>query len=367
MHGFPAKAADHVLQASTTAGDCWHQLFSFSINLPAGLVATAQTRFNGALMELFIQRCFDGMFTGAIYASLALAIVMIYRSTGLLNFAQGEMGLMGGYVALTLLSPAGSTGIGIPIAGTAFLSRWLPLHPWPTWAAILGAVAFGALLGAVIERFIMRPLADRSSLSQVNVTIGLLILINGIVFQIWGSFSRRVKSPFPTGKDDYFGIFGARLRYTTVGVWATLLVVIVLLSLLIQKTKTGLAFRAITSNREGAALVGVPVSRTLTIGWAIASAIGALAAALVGGAITLNPLTMLNLLIYALAAATIGGLDSPRGAIAGGLIIGLTQSLAPPYLGIPTELTLLPPLAAMVLALTVRPHGLFGTVPVNRV
>ena len=131
---------------------------------------------------------------------------------------------------------------------------------------------------------------------------------------------RRVKSPFPTGKDDYFGIFGARLRYTTVGVWATLLVVLVLLSLLIQNTKTGLAFRAITSNREGAALVGVPVSRTLTVGWAIASAIGALAAALVGGAITLNPLTMLNLLIYALAAATIGGLDSPRGAIAGGLI-----------------------------------------------
>ena len=115
-----------------------------------GLVQVVRTLFNGALMELFVQRCFDGMFTGAIYASLALAIVMIYRSTGLLNFAQGEMGLMGGYVALALLSPAGSTGIGIPIAGTAFLSKWLPFHPWPTWAAILGAVAFGALLGAVI-------------------------------------------------------------------------------------------------------------------------------------------------------------------------------------------------------------------------
>lgn len=332
-----------------------------------GLVRTLGRQFNGALMELFLQRCFDGMFTGAIYASLALAIVMIFRSTGLLNFAQGEMGLMGGFVALTLMSPAGSSGIGIPIAGTALASTWIPFHPWPSWAAILAAVAFGALLGSVVERFIMRPLTGKSTLSQVNVTIGLLILINGIVFQVWGSFSRRVESPFPNGKDDFFGLFGARLRYTTVGVWATLIVVIILLNLLIQKTKTGLAFRAITSNREGAALVGVKVNRTQTIGWAIAAAIGALAASLVGGAITLNPLTMLNMLIYALAAATIGGLDSPKGAIAGGLIIGLTQSLAPPYLGIPTELTLLPPLAAMVLFLIVRPHGLFGTVPVNRV
>ena len=331
------------------------------------MVEATWRHFTGALMELLVQRCFDGMFTGAIYASLALAIVMIYRSTGLLNFAQGEMGLMGGYVTLTLLSPTGAVGVSLPIAGTAFASRCIPLHPWPAWAAIVGAVAFGALLGAVVERFIMRPLTGRSTLSQVNVTIGLLILINGIVFQIWGSFSRKVKSPFPNEAADYVGILGARLRYTTVGVWATLIVIIVLLTLLIQKTKTGLAFRAITSNREGAALVGVPVNRTLTIGWAIASAIGALAASLVGGAITLSPVLMLNLLIYALAAATIGGLDSPRGAIAGGLIIGLTQSLSPPYLGIPTELTLLPPLAAMVLALVVRPHGLFGTVPVNRV
>ena len=318
-------------------------------------------------MELFVQRCFDGMFTGAIYASLALAIVMIFRSTGLLNFAQGEMGLLGGYVSLTLLSPPGISGIGFGVAGTGFASKWIPGHPWPVWLAIIGAVAFGALLGAVIERFVMRPLADRSTLSQVNVTIGLLILLNGIVFQVWGPYARRLPSPFPNGKDDYFGILGARLRYTTVGVWAVLIVVITLLGLLIRYTKTGLAFRAITSNREGASLVGVPIGRTLTIGWAMASAIGAMAASLIGGAVSLDPLTMLNLLIYALAAATIGGLDSPRGAIAGGLIIGLTQSLAPPYLGIPTELTLLPPLAAMVLALTVRPHGLFGTVPVNRV
>jgi len=318
-------------------------------------------------MELFIQFCFNGLFLGAIYASLAVAIVMIYRSTGLLNFAQGEMGLMGGYVALTLLSPAGATGIGIPIAGTALASRWIPGHPWPTWLAIIGAVSFGAFLGAAIERLIMRPLEGKSTLSQVNVTIGLLILINGFVFEVWGSFRRALPSPFPNETGSYFDLFGARLRHTTVGSWLLLIVVIAALGFLVQKTKTGLAFRAITSNREGAALVGVPVGRTLTIGWAIAGGIGALSASLVGGAITIDPTLMLNLLIYALAAATIGGLDSPVGAIFGGLIVGLTQSLAPRYLGIPTELTLLPPLAAMVLALIVRPHGIFGTAPVNRV
>ncbi len=333
---------------------------------PPVLAHVGHNRFNGSLMELLLQRCFDGMFTGAIYASLAVAIVMIYRSTGLLNFAQGEMGLMGGYVALTLLSPATAV-VGFPVAGAAFANQWLPGHPWPIWLAIAGAVVFGALLGAVIERFLMRPLEGKSELSQVNVTIGLLIFFNGLVFQIWGSFSRPLPSPFPNRGDDFLGVFGARLRYTTIGVWAVLIVVITTLGFLVRRTKTGLAFRAVTSNREGAALVGVPVGRTLTTGWAIAAGLGALAASLVGGALTLDPRTMLNMLIYAFAAATIGGLDSPLGAIVGGLIVGLTQSLAPPYLGIPTELTLLPPLGAMILALLVRPHGLFGTVPVNRV
>jgi len=318
-------------------------------------------------MELFLQRCFDGMFNGAIYASLALAIVMIFRSTGLLNFAQGEMAMMSGYIALVLLSAPGAAGFGFSLNGTQWANDWVPFHPWPTWVAILGAVVVGATLGALVERVVMRPLVGKSSLSQVNVTIGLLILLNGLTLWIWGPFARSFPSPFPSGKDDYFGIGGARLRYTTLGVWAILLGVIVILGLLSRLTKTGLAFRAITSNREGAPLVGVPVGRTLMIGWAVAAGIGALSASLVGGAIVLEPLTMMKMLIYALAAATIGGLDSPLGAIVGGLIIGLAQALAPGYLGIPTELTLLPPLGAMVLALVLRPHGLFGTVPVSRV
>lgn len=310
-------------------------------------------------MDLLLQRCFDGMFNGAIYASLAIAVVMIFRSTGLLNFAQGEMAMMSGYVALVLLSSGGVAGTGI--------AAWLPGHPWPITIAIIGAVIFGFALGAAVERFVMRPLEGRSALSQVNVTIGLLILLNGLTLQIWGSNGRFFPSPFPAGIDDYISIGGARLRLTTLGVWLVLIAVIIVLGALLRLTRTGLAFRAISSNREAASLVGVPIGRTLTIGWGIASGIGALAASLVGGAIILEPLTMMKMLIYALAAATIGGLDSPKGAIVGGLIVGLAQSLVPGYLGVPTELSLLPPLGAMILILVIRPHGLFGTRPIARV
>lgn len=310
-------------------------------------------------MELLLQRCFDGMFNGAIYASLAIAVVMIFRSTGLLNFAQGEMAMMSGYVALVLLSSGGVAGTGI--------AGWLPGHPWPVTIAIIGAVIFGFVLGAAVERFVMRPLEGRSALSQVNVTIGLLILLNGLTLQIWGSNGRFFPSPFPADIDDFISIGGARLRLTTLGVWGVLIVVIAVLGALLRYTRTGLAFRAISSNREAASLVGVPIGRTLTIGWGIAAGIGALAASLVGGAIILEPLTMMKMLIYALAAATIGGLDSPKGAIVGGLIVGLAQSLVPGYLGVPTELSILPPLIAMILVLVVRPHGLFGTRPIARV
>ncbi|MCP4222329.1 MAG: branched-chain amino acid ABC transporter permease [Actinomycetia bacterium] len=318
-------------------------------------------------MGLFLQRCFDGSFNGAIYASLAVAIVMIYRSTGLLNFAQGEMAMVSGYLALVLLSAPGAAGFGFSLAGTEWAARWIPWHPWPVPVAIVAAVLFGAGLGAAIEGLIMRRLDDSTALSQVNVTIGLLILLNGVTLWIWGPYARTFPSPFPNGIADFLSVGGARLRYTTIGVWAVLLVVIGFLGWLVRHTKTGLAFRALTSNREAAALVGVPIGRTLTVGWAIAAGIGALAACLVGGAIVLEPLTMMKMLIYALAAATIGGLDSPAGAIVGGIIVGLTQALVPGYLGVPNELSLLPPLAVMVLVLILRPHGLFGTVPVSRV
>jgi len=318
-------------------------------------------------MDLLIQRCFDGMFNGAIYATLAIALSSIYRSTGLLNLAQGEMALFSGYSALVFVTAPGKVGVSFSLAGTTLASKYLPGHPWPIAIGILAAMIVGAVLGVLVQKLVMRPRILKSSLAQINITIGLLLLINGLIVWIWRDSTRAFPSPFPNEFDDFIGIAGARLRYTTLGVWFVLFAVIGLLGLLLTRTKLGLAFRAITSNESSAALVGVNVDRTIAIGWAIASAIGALAACLVAGALVVEPTLMIRLLIFAFAAATIGGLDSPAGAIAGGLIVGLSQSLIPGYLGVPSELSLLPAVGAMTLVLLIRPYGLFGRKSIARV
>lgn len=312
-------------------------------------------------MDLLLQRVFDGLFNGAIYASLAIAIVVIYRATGILNFAQGELATLSGYIGYLLVVPAGAA-----VAG-ADLFDVVPGRPWPVPLAIAAAVLFGAVLGALVERLLIRPLEGRSELAVVNVSIGLLITINALVAEIWTTTSRRFPSPFPSDPGDFVGVLGARLRLQSLGVWATVLVALGLLGLFLQRTKVGLAFRAITANRSSAELVGIRTGRVLMVGWAVAAALGALAAALVSGVVFLEPSLMIRVLIYAFAAATIGGLDSPLGAVVGGVIVGLTQSLVPGYLGVPTELSLVPPLVAMFAVLTVKPTGLFGTARVERV
>jgi branched-chain amino acid transport system permease protein len=314
-------------------------------------------------LDLFLQRVFDGLFNGAIYASLAVAIVITFRTTGILNFAQGELAVFSAYIALLLLNPGART-----LRGSGLIADYIPGTPWPVPLAIAGAVAVGAAAGAFVERLVIRPLARASDLSIVNVTIGLLILINAVVVEMWGVRGYLLDSPFPTGADDYLGVGGARLRLETIGVWATLLVVLTLLAIILRHTRLGLAFRASTTNPESAELCGIPLGRTRLAGWIIAGALGALSAALVAHSVVLDPFMMIRLLIFSFAAATIGGLDSPGGAIVGGIIIGLVQSLVPGYVpGIGTEVSLVPAVAAMLLVLLIRPEGLFGTRRVSRV
>lgn len=303
------------------------------------------------------------MFNGAIYASLAIALVMIYRATGLLNFAQGELATFSAYVGFLMLSPPGAaiTGLG--------LISFLPGLPWPVPLAIAGAVVFGASIGALTQRLLVRPLEGRPDISVVNVTIGLLIAVNALTVEFWGTSARPFPSPFPSESGDFFGVGGARLRYESIGVWLTLLALLALLGLFLHRTKIGLAFRGITGNRVSAELCGIRVDRTLMIGWAVAAGIGALAAALVADVVLLEPFMMIRLLIFSFAAATIGGLDSPLGALVGGVIVAMTQTLVPGYLPgiVPTELSLLPPLLVMAAVLLIRPTGLFGTKRVERV
>lgn len=313
-------------------------------------------------MDLFLQRCFDALFNGAIYASVAIALVTIYRATGLLNFAQGELATFSAYVGYLFLAPP-----GLALAGSGLVDM-VPGLPWPVPAAIVVAVGVGMAAGAATERFLVRPLEGRSDLSVVNITIGLLIAVNGLTLELWGTTPRVFPSPFPSAPDDYVAVGGARLRQESIGVWLTLLVVLAGLALLLHRSKLGLAFRAITSNRTSARLHGIRVGRTLLVGWAVAAGLGALAATLVADTVLLEPFMMIRLLIFSFAAATIGGLDSPLGAIVGGLIVAVSQTMIPGYVPfVPTELSLLPPLVVMAVMLLVRPHGLFGSRPVERV
>lgn len=302
------------------------------------------------------------MFNGAIYASLAIALVVIYRATGMLNFAQGELATFSAYVGFLLLSPA-----GVAVTGGALVGI-LPGLPWPVPLAIAGAIVFGTTAGALTERLLIRPLEGRPDISLVNVTIGMLIAINALTVEFWGVRARTFPSPFPAESNDYFSIGGARLRYESIGVWLTLLVVLAGLGLFLHRTKIGLAFRGVTGNRMSAELVGIRVGRTLMVGWAVAAGLGALAATLVADVVLLEPFMMIRLLIFSFAAATIGGLDSPKGALVGGVVVAMTQTLVPGYVPfISTELSLLPPLLVMAGVLLVRPTGLFGTKRVERV
>lgn len=313
-------------------------------------------------LVLLLQRIFDALFNSAIYSSLALALVIIYRSTGLLNFAQGEMATLSGYIAFVLLAGPSRGVYGSGVLGL------LPGVPYPVALAVVGAVVFGMLAGAATERVLIRPLRDAPEMALVNVTIGMLLLINSMTAQWWGTGPRFFPPLFPTGPGENFDIFGARLRYNTIGAWLTLLVLLVVLAALMQRTRAGLAFRAVSIDRASAELNGIRAGRTLMYGWALAAGLGAVAASMSANIVLLEPSMMLRVLVFAFAAATLGGLDSPKGALVGGVIIGLSQTLIPAYVPfIGFELGVLPALLVMVAVLLVRPAGLYGTRRIERV
>ncbi|WP_420438834.1 branched-chain amino acid ABC transporter permease [Candidatus Poriferisodalis sp.] len=310
---------------------------------------------------LLLQRIFDALFNSAIYSSLALALVIIFRSTGLLNFAQGEMATFSAYIAFVLLAGAapGVTGGG--------LASWFGA-PLVTPLAIGGSVVVGIAAGAATERVLIRPLRDAPELALVNVTIGILLALNSLMAQWWGTGPRVFPPIFPSDPGDNFAIAGARLRFSTVGAWLVLFALLAVLALLLRYTKTGLAFRAVSIDSESAALNGIRVGPTLMYGWALAAGLGAIAANMSANSVLLEPTMMVRVLVYAFAAATLGGLDSPKGALVGGVIIGLSQTLIPAYVPfIGFELSVLPALVAMVVVLIVRPAGLFGTQRIERV
>jgi len=289
-------------------------------------------------MHQFSQQIFSGFAAGAIYASLALALVMIYRATELVNFAQGEMAMFSAYIAWSLVN-----------GGVSF------------WAAFVITLVVSFLGGMAIERVIIRPVENAPVLAAVVVTIGLALIFNSLAGWIYSYTVQDFQSPFPDRP-----VLGALITTRDLGVIGVTLVMLFLLFAFFRFTATGLAMRAAAQNPASARLCGIPVGRMLAIGWGLAAAIGAAAGVMVAPVLFLDPNMMGGVLVYAFAGALLGGITSPVGAVIGGLIVGVTENLVGTYL-IASQLKLTVAFALIILVLVFKPNGLFGTAIVRRV
>lgn len=299
-------------------------------------------------MERLLQYVFDGLSLGSIYALLALGLVVVFRGTGHLNFAQGEMAMICTFF-------------------TWQFNAWgLPL----VVSVLLGMVA-GFVLGAGVEVSLIRRVAKKSEAGVFVVSIAMFLGFNSLAGMIWGNLPpEEMPSLFPDEPDDFVKIFGAVWRYEYIGIMIVALLLMGLLFLLFAKTKFGLAMRAVASNPESARLVGIPTGVVLAASWGIAAAMGALSGAMVGGlAGELTSLLMFTPFIYASASATLGGFDSPGGAVIAGLLIGVGEQLAAGYAPgwIGQELRLGVALVTIFVVLLFKPSGLFGSTKVERV
>jgi len=339
----------------------------------------------------------NGLRDGAVYGAVALALVLIFKATTLINFATGELAMIGAFFVYVLNIERG---------------LWL-------WLSILIAMAISAVIGAGVERALVRPFDPDDHLPVVLITLGLFLILNAVAGDIWDYQVRRVNDPYgafpswvPNGSElktssdgmitclenadgdlvevasgtanaemcemvgrTFWELFGTRIHYRTIGTRVTLALALVALALILGKTKAGLAFRAVSSNVESARLVGVNTGRTLGFGWALASVFGTLGAALVAPALGgVNPNMMAFILIYALAGAALGGLDSLGGAIIGGLAVGLIKSVLVVWFGVVvlgqayfSILQLAMAFLLILIVLLFRPAGLFGTRRIERV
>ena len=292
-------------------------------------------------MEQFLQDVVNGIADGSIYGAVALALVLIFRATGVVNFAQGEMAMFSTFIAW------GLTEAGISV-----------------WPAVAITIALAFVGGMLIERVLVRPVEGGEPLALVIVTLGLLILLNSLAGWIWGFNNRAFPNLFGDGS---ITVGGVRIDWESIGIIALMLGVVAVVWLIFQRTKIGLAMRAVSNNPESSRLSGIAVGRTLMFGWGLAAAVGALAGALVASRLFLDVNFMGSVLIYSFAAATLGGFDSPFGAVVGGWIIGVAETLAGDYIGfIGSDLTILVPLVIIFGVLLVRPNGLFGSPEVVR-
>jgi branched-chain amino acid transport system permease protein len=288
------------------------------------------------------QQIVSGLATGSIFASVALALVLIYRAMGIINFAQGEMAMFTTYIAWQLVA------LGLPI-----------------WGAFAITLVIAFVGGVALERIVIRPVERAPELTLVIVTLGLFITFNGLAGWFWGYIVKSFPTPFPTSPIQIGGLdFSAQ----DVGIIVVSLITLGIITLFFQKTKLGLAMKAAALYPEQSRVLGIRVGWMLALGWGLAAVVGAVAGIMIAPVVFLDPNMMQSIIVYAFASAVLGGIESPIGAVVGGLILGVVLNLLGTYVdAIGNELRLAAALAIIVIVLMVRPSGLFGRAKVQRV
>jgi branched-chain amino acid transport system permease protein len=290
-------------------------------------------------MELFLQQTLSGLATGAIYACIALSVVMIYQAIDHFNFAQGEMAMFSCFIAWQLIA-------------------------WgsPYWLAFFLTIALSFIGGIAIERIVFAPIHNAPILSHIVVFIALFQIFNATAGFIWEFTIKEFPSPFP----DTLPFATKLIGMHEVGIVGVTLVMLLLIFLFFRYTSVGLAMRAAAAAPDSARLVGINVGWMLALGWGLAAAIGAVAGMMIAPIVYLEPNMMLGILLYGFAGAVVGGLTSPLGAVLGGFLMGVLENLAGTYI-IGSELKLTFALVVIVAILIFKPSGLLGRVVVQRV
>jgi branched-chain amino acid transport system permease protein len=292
-------------------------------------------------MELLGNQILAGIATGAIYACMALALVTIYQAIGHLNFAQGEMAMFSTFMA------------------------WQMIH-WgaPYWMAFALTLMLSFAGGVAIERLLFRPLAKAPVLTNLAGFLALFAIVNSAAGLIWDFTIKPFPSPF--GSSPFLD--SRLISAHQAGMIGVILLVLAVLLVFFRFTRMGLAMRAAAMQPESAQLVGIDTGRTIALGWGMAAAVGAVAGMLIAPVVFLDPNMMGGVLIYGFAAAVLGGLSSPPGAVAGGFLVGIIENLIGTYIpGVGNELKLPIALALIVVVLVVKPSGLFGRQEIKRV
>jgi len=285
-------------------------------------------------MALLAQYVAGGLAVGSLYSLVALGIVLLYRTSRVLNFAHGELATFGTFVVFTLLTSA---------------------H-WPFAIATLGGLAAAAGVGAAFFFLVIRPAKESTLLGKIVITLGLALVLQGMAALLWGTDPKTL--PFPLSDVKVYRMGEVVISQISVGSFAVGLALMAGLYVLVQHSRIGLAMRAVSQNAVASQILGIPVRQILVLTWGLASSLGAAAGILLAPVTLLDPYMMLDPFLKGFAAAVLGGIDSMPGAALGGVLLGIAEAVFAGYVSVKFKTTLA--FLIIIAVLVLRPEGLLG-------